>query len=70
MVSFLPLMWSPSGVVGSSGAFGVFDTFNDDPAHLSHLQVPMALALGEIARTMLSSAPVITPLDVLGVKVP
>ena len=50
--------------------FGVFDTFNDEQARQSHLQGPIAVALGEMAQTMLSSAPVITPVDLLGVKVP
>ena len=50
--------------------FGIFDTFDDDPARLSHLQGQIAAALGDIAPTMLSSAPVITPVDLLGVKVP
>ena len=50
--------------------FGIFDTFDDEQARQSHLQGPIAAALGEIAQTMLSSAPVITPVDLLGVKVP
>ena len=50
--------------------FGIFDTFNDEQARLFHLQGPVAVALGEIAQTMLSSAPVITRVDLLGVKVP
>jgi quinol monooxygenase YgiN len=48
--------------------FGIFDTFDDEQGRESHLQGPIAVALGEIARTMLSSAPVITPVDLLGVK--
>ena len=50
--------------------FGVFDTFNDEQGRQGHLQGPIAAALGDIAQTMLSSAPVITPVDLLGVKVP
>jgi quinol monooxygenase YgiN len=50
--------------------FGVFDTFNDEQGRQGHLQGPIAAALGEIAQTMLSSAPIITPVDLLGVKVP
>jgi len=50
--------------------FGIFDTFDDEQARASHLQGPIAVALGEIAQTMLSSAPVITRVDLLGVKVP
>jgi quinol monooxygenase YgiN len=48
--------------------FGIFDTFNDDGGRQSHLQGPIAAALGEIAQTMLSVPPVITPVDLLGVK--
>jgi len=50
--------------------FGIFDTFNDDQARQTHLQGPIAGALGAIAQTMLSAPPVITPVDLLGVKVP
>jgi quinol monooxygenase YgiN len=50
--------------------FGIFDTFDDEQARQSHLQGPIAAALGELAKTMLSSAPVITPVDLLGIKVP
>ena len=50
--------------------FGVFDTFNDEQGRQSHLEGPIAAALGEIAGTMLSSAPVISQVDLLGVKVP
>jgi quinol monooxygenase YgiN len=49
--------------------FGVFDTFNDEQGRQAHLQGPIAAALMEAAKTMLSSAPVITPVDLLGVKV-
>jgi quinol monooxygenase YgiN len=49
--------------------FGVFDTFNDEQGRQRHLEGPIAAALGEIAQTMLSSAPVITPVDLLGAKV-
>ncbi len=49
--------------------FGVFDTFDDEQARQAHLQGPIAVALGEMARTMLSAAPVIAPVDLLGVKV-
>jgi quinol monooxygenase YgiN len=49
--------------------FGVFDTFDDEQARQAHLQGPIAVALGEMAQTMLSAAPVIAPVDLLGVKV-
>lgn len=48
--------------------FGVFDTFNDEQGRNGHLQGQIAAALMEAAETMLSSAPVITPVDLLGVK--
>jgi quinol monooxygenase YgiN len=48
--------------------FGVFDTFDDEQGRQAHLQGPIAAALMEAAETMLSSAPVITPVDLLGVK--
>jgi quinol monooxygenase YgiN len=50
--------------------FGVFDTFNDESGRQAHLEGPIAAALGQIAQTMLSSAPVISSVDLLGVKVP
>jgi quinol monooxygenase YgiN len=50
--------------------FGVFDTFDDEQGRQAHLQGRIAAALGEIAETMLSSAPVISPVDLLGTKVP
>jgi quinol monooxygenase YgiN len=50
--------------------FGVFDTFNDEQGRQGHLHGPIAAALADIAHTMLSSAPVITPVDLLGFKVP
>jgi quinol monooxygenase YgiN len=50
--------------------FGVFDTFDDEQGREAHLHGRIAGALGEMAQTMLSSPPVITPVDLLGVKVP
>ncbi|MGW2651604.1 putative quinol monooxygenase [Streptomyces sp. NPDC001393] len=50
--------------------FGVFDTFNDEQGRQSHLEGQIAAALMGAAETMLSSAPVITPVDLLGVKLP
>jgi quinol monooxygenase YgiN len=49
--------------------FGVFDTFNDEQGRQGHLEGPITAALGAIAHTMLSSDPVVTPVDLLGVKV-
>jgi quinol monooxygenase YgiN len=48
--------------------FGVFDTFNDEQGRQGHLQGQITAGLGEIAH-MFSSAPVVTPVDLLGVKV-
>jgi quinol monooxygenase YgiN len=48
--------------------FGVFDTFNDEEGRDSHLQGQIAAALMGAAETMLSSAPVITKVDLLAVK--
>jgi quinol monooxygenase YgiN len=48
--------------------FGVFDTFNDEDGRNGHLQGQIAAALMGAAETMLSSAPVITPVDLLSVK--
>ncbi|HEV2377545.1 MAG TPA: antibiotic biosynthesis monooxygenase [Streptosporangiaceae bacterium] len=49
--------------------FGVFDTFEDEQGRQGHLGGKIAAALMDAAETMLSSAPVITPVDLLGVKV-
>jgi quinol monooxygenase YgiN len=48
--------------------FGVFDTFNDEEGRNEHLRGQIAAALMGAAETMLSSPPVITPVDLLGVK--
>jgi quinol monooxygenase YgiN len=50
--------------------FGVFDTFDDEQGRQSHLEGRIAAALMGAAQTVLSSAPVITPVDLLGVKLP
>lgn len=50
--------------------FGVFDTFEDEQGRQGHLEGKIAAALMGAADTMLSSAPVISPVDLLGVKVP
>lgn len=49
--------------------FGVFDTFNDEHGRQAHLEGPITAALEDIAPTMLASAPVVTPVGLLGVKV-
>src|SRR5690348_16746180 len=48
--------------------FGVFDTFDDEQGRQAHLEGRIAAALGEIAQTMLSTAPVISSVDLLGAK--
>jgi len=48
--------------------FGVFDTFEAEDGRQAHLNGKIAAALGELAQTMLSSAPVIVPVDVLSYK--
>jgi quinol monooxygenase YgiN len=48
--------------------FGVFDTFEGEDGRQAHLNGKLAAALGEMAQTMLSSAPVIVPVDVLSYK--
>lgn len=52
-----------------STTFGVFDTFNDEQGRQAHLNGRIAAALGQLAETMLSSAPVIAPVDLLAAKV-
>ncbi|MDF3300540.1 putative quinol monooxygenase [Streptomyces tropicalis] len=49
--------------------FGVFDTFADEEGRQEHLRGRIAEALMGAAETMLSSPPVITPVDLLGSKV-
>jgi quinol monooxygenase YgiN len=48
--------------------FGVFDTFEGEDGRQAHLNGKIAAALGQMAETMLSSAPVIAPVDLLGYK--
>ncbi|MEU6072054.1 MULTISPECIES: putative quinol monooxygenase [Streptomyces] len=50
--------------------FGVFDTFDDEGGRQGHLQGKIAAALMDAARTMLSEAPDIRPVDLLAVKLP
>jgi quinol monooxygenase YgiN len=48
--------------------FGVFDTFDDEHNRQAHLEGQIAAALASATETMLASAPVFTPIDLLGVK--
>ena len=50
--------------------FGVFDTFEDEDGRKAHLSGQIAAALGEAAQTTLRLPPVISPVDLLGAKVP
>jgi len=54
----------------SATVFGVFDTFDDEQGRKAHLEGQIAAALGELAKTTLATAPVISEVDLLGVKVP
>jgi quinol monooxygenase YgiN len=54
----------------SATVFGIFDTFDDEQGRTAHLEGRIAAALGEIAPTMLASAPTISEVDLLGVKLP
>lgn len=49
-------------------SYGIFDTFETDDARTAHINGPIAQALGEIAGDLLTSEPVIQPLDVIAVK--
>ncbi|MEU9992038.1 antibiotic biosynthesis monooxygenase [Streptomyces sp. NPDC048045] len=49
--------------------FGVFDTFEDEAGREAHLHGRIAAALMGAAETLLSSPPVITPVELLGAKV-
>ena len=48
--------------------FGVFDTFDDEHDRQAHLEGQIATALANATETMLVSAPVFTPVDLLGVQ--
>jgi quinol monooxygenase YgiN len=49
-------------------SFAIFDAFRDEAGRKAHLNGPIAQALMEQAPLLLSSAPVIERLDVLGAK--
>ena len=50
--------------------FGVFDAFADEHGRQTHLHGPIAQALMAKAPELFAKAPVIEPLEVLGVKQP
>jgi quinol monooxygenase YgiN len=50
--------------------FAIFDSFKDEAGRQQHLNGPIAKALMAQAPTLLAAAPVIEPMDVLGVKLP
>lgn len=55
--------------VGPS-TFAVFDSFRDESGRQAHLNGPIAQALMANASAMLSTPPVIQPVEVLGAKLP
>ena len=50
--------------------FGVFDAFADEAGRQAHLDGPIAQALGANASKLLTQAPSIERIDVLGSKLP
>jgi quinol monooxygenase YgiN len=50
--------------------FGIFDAFTDEAGRQAHLSGPIAQALMAKASELLSQAPSIEPIDVLGAKLP
>ena len=50
--------------------FAIFDTFADESGRQRHLTGPIAQALMANADVLLSTPPVIEPLEVLGAKLP
>lgn len=50
--------------------FAIFDSFADEAGRQRHLDGPIAKALMAQAPNLLAAAPVIEPMDVLGVKLP
>jgi len=50
--------------------FAIFDSFRDEAGRQNHLNGPIARALMAQAPNLLAAAPVIEPMDVLGVKLP
>jgi quinol monooxygenase YgiN len=48
--------------------FGIFDAFSDENGRQNHLNGPIAKALMEQAPDLLSVAPVIEPIELLGTK--
>jgi quinol monooxygenase YgiN len=50
--------------------FAIFDAFTGDAGRQAHLNGPIAKALMAHAPSLLATAPVIEPLEVLGAKLP
>jgi quinol monooxygenase YgiN len=50
--------------------FGIFDAFADEAGRQTHLDGPIAQALGANASKLLAQAPSIERIDVLGSKLP
>ena len=51
-------------------SFGIFDVFPDDDGRRVHLAGRVAAALGERAADLLSTPPIIEPVDALASKLP
>ena len=54
----------------SKSTFAVFDAFTDEAGRQAHLNGPIAKALMAQAPNLLTTPPVIEPLEVLGAKLP
>ena len=50
--------------------FGIFDAFTDEGGRQAHLNGPIAQALGTNAPKLLTQAPSLERIDVLGTKLP
>jgi len=54
----------------NKSTFAVFDAFTDEAGRQAHLNGPIAKALMAQAPNLLTTPPVIEPLEVLGAKLP
>lgn len=58
------------GIRTGESSFAIVDAFPDHAGRQAHLDGPVAAALRERADELLSSAPVIEPVDILASKLP
>jgi quinol monooxygenase YgiN len=58
------------GIQLGPSTFGIFDAFPDEAGRQAHLNGPIAKALMAQAPNLLTTPPVIEPLEVLGAKLP